>query len=127
MAGLALRLLHSRAFHCSRLCKRPVQDLSPVDLQRVLTGNPPEVLKRAQLIDVREPSELLELDWPADSSGNPSMQLLPLSQFNQWSDDVPEMLDRSRPVVVGCKAGVRSMQLCAWLEQEGFEDIYNIR
>ena len=127
MRRAAQHFLSSRGFHCSRRCARPVQQLSPVALQRLLTGEPPESLENAQLVDVREPPELLELDWPTDHTGKPSMQLLPLSQFGQWSNDIPTLLDRSKPVVVGCKAGVRSMQLCSWLEQEGFEEIYNIR
>ncbi len=36
-------------------------------------------------------------------------------------------LDPSKPTIVACKVGGRSMQLCQWLDENGFQELYNLR
>ena len=50
--------------------------------------------------------------------------------LQDWGRKVADgdMLDPERPVVVVCKAGIRSMQLCQWLDESaGFAQVYNVR
>ena len=74
-----------------------------------------------QLVDVREAQELelAALDQPVIH--------LPLSRSQEWLDQIPALLDRGRPVVVLCHAGMRSWQFASWLiEAQGYEDVWNL-
>jgi rhodanese-related sulfurtransferase len=74
-----------------------------------------------QLVDVREAQELelAALDQPVIH--------LPLSRSQEWLDQIPALLDRQRPVVVLCHAGMRSWQFASWLiEAQGYEDVWNL-
>ena len=74
-----------------------------------------------QLVDVREAQEL-ELAALAQ----PVIHL-PLSRSQEWLDQIPALLDRQRPVVVLCHAGLRSWQFASWLiEAQGYEDVWNL-
>lgn len=72
-----------------------------------------------QMIDVREPHELAIASL--DGFIN-----LPLSQFEQWSEQVPTMLDPHAETVVMCHHGMRSAQMCQWLMHQGFTDVKNL-
>lgn len=63
------------------------------------------------------------------TSGKRPMQHLPLSKMNEWASKVNDgaILDKSRPVVVACKSGGRSMQLCRWLDEGGFKEVINVK
>lgn len=75
-----------------------------------------------QLVDVREPAEL-ELA----ALGHPVVHL-PLSRSGEWVERIDALIDRERPVVVLCHAGVRSWQFAAWLiETQGFTDVWNLQ
>lgn len=74
---------------------------------------------QAQLVDVREPEELAI----AQITG---FLNLPLSQFEAWGSRIHEILDRNTETLVLCHHGVRSMQMCHWLEQQGFSQLKNI-
>ncbi len=73
----------------------------------------------AQLVDVREPAELAIAK--IDGFIN-----LPLSQFESWSGQIHDLLDSKTETLVLCHHGVRSMQMCQWLAQQGFSDVKNI-
>lgn len=72
-----------------------------------------------QLLDVREPAELAI----AQLEG---FRNLPLSQFQQWSGQIHQLLDAHRETLVLCHHGMRSAQMCQWLCQEGFTNVKNI-
>jgi len=72
-----------------------------------------------QLVDVREPEELAI----AYIEG---FMNLPLSQFETWGDRIHVLLDRDTETLVLCHHGVRSMQMCQWLTQQGFSNVKNI-
>ena len=74
----------------------------------------------AQYVDVREPHEL-EL---AQLSGFIN---LPLSQYADWGDRVGEILDPTKEIVVLCHHGMRSAQMCQWLQQNGYGNTTNVR
>ncbi|MEB3301171.1 MAG: rhodanese-like domain-containing protein [Cyanobacteriota bacterium] len=75
-----------------------------------------------QLVDVREDQELAmaRLPYPVEH--------LPLSRSSEWMGEISTRLDRDRPVVVLCHAGVRSWQFGCWLlEAQGYEEVWNLQ
>lgn len=77
-----------------------------------------ERLKRGDeisLIDVREPVEF-------EIARIEGADLLPMSRFNEWGG----MLHSDEEIVVMCHHGIRSAQVCSYLSQQGFENIYNL-
>ena len=83
--------------------------LSPSD---IVEGNAPE---NAQFVDVREPAELADAKWSI-------FQNLPLSSF----DKTFSQLDKNRPVVVICAAGMRSLKAATFLQNQGYESVWNV-
>jgi rhodanese-related sulfurtransferase len=69
------------------------------------------------LLDVREP-------WEAETAGIASAKLMPMG-------DVPsrahQELDPDDHIIVMCHHGVRSMNVTAWLRQQGFEKAQSMR
>lgn len=72
-----------------------------------------------QLVDVREPQELAI----ASIEGFVN---LPLSQFTEWGDQVPTLLNPQAETLVLCHHGIRSAQMCQWLIAQGFTNVQNI-
>lgn len=78
-----------------------------------------ESADRYQLVDVREPTEI-------EIATLPSFQVLSLSQFPQWSEQIHQYLDAEKPTLVLCHHGIRSAQMCQWLVSQGFTQVKNI-
>jgi len=72
-----------------------------------------------QLIDVREPQELA-------LSRIDGFVNLPLSEYEQWSQQVSTCFDPSKETLVLCHHGMRSAQMCGWLVSQGFTNVKNI-
>jgi rhodanese-related sulfurtransferase len=72
-----------------------------------------------QLIDVRERSE-------AELAYIPGFALYPLSEFEQWSEQILQDLKSEAATIVVCHHGMRSAQLCQWLSMRGFNDVKNV-
>ncbi len=72
-----------------------------------------------QLIDVREEQEVAI----AHLEG---FENLPLSEFAEWSDQIPTRFDPEAETLVLCHHGVRSAQMCQWLVSQGFTNVKNI-
>lgn len=72
-----------------------------------------------QLVDVREPEEvaIAALDGWLN---------LPLSQFAQWSEQIFSQLDPHTETLVLCHHGMRSAQMCNWLQHQGFSQVKNV-
>ncbi|MBD2077541.1 rhodanese-related sulfurtransferase [Phormidium sp. FACHB-592] len=72
-----------------------------------------------QFVDVREASELAlaKLD---------GFEHLPLSEFAEWSGDIQTRLDPQKETIVLCHHGVRSAQMCQWLQTQGFTQVRNV-
>ena len=68
-----------------------------------------------QLIDVREPHEYDEANLGAT--------LIPLGQVKDQADRI----ERDKPVVVHCRSGKRSAQAIQYLEQQGFDNLHNLK
>ena len=84
-------------------------------LAKRLADQDPEL----QLIDVREPEEVAI----ASIDG---FEVLPLSQFEQWSTDISDRFDPHQETLVLCHHGMRSAQMCFWLLNNGFTNVKNI-
>lgn len=67
------------------------------------------------LLDVREGNEVRIASLP--NHINISMNLIPL-RHNELPDD--------KPIVVYCHHGMRSMQVALFLQEVGFEQLYNL-
>jgi rhodanese-related sulfurtransferase len=72
-----------------------------------------------QLIDVREPNEI-------EIACVEGFDVLPLSQFELWSNQIATRFDRNVETLVMCHHGIRSAQMCQWLQQNGFINVKNV-
>lgn len=92
-----------------------IAEISVDALSRYLAEQPEQV----QLLDVREPQELAIAQLPG-------FQNLPLSQFPQWSGQIHQHLDPHTETLVLCHHGMRSAQMCHWLQSQGFTQVKNV-
>ncbi|MBW4644346.1 MAG: rhodanese-related sulfurtransferase [Goleter apudmare HA4340-LM2] len=90
-------------------------EISVEDLAQCLSAKDSSV----QLVDVREPQELAI----ASIEGFVN---LPLSEFGEWSAEVPTLFNPDAETLVLCHHGLRSAQMCQWLVAQGFTNVKNI-
>jgi rhodanese-related sulfurtransferase len=87
-------------------------EITPEEVKSKLDAGEPFTL-----LDVREP-------WEFETARIDGAKLIPMG-------DVPsrahQELDPEEPVVVLCHHGVRSMNVTAWLRQQGFEKAQSMR
>lgn len=96
------------------LISKPVmRQLSVHELQTLMEATPEA---RPRLLDVREP-------WEFDLARIDGSDLIPM----QAIPNQVEQLDRTHPTVVICHHGTRSLQVVAFLERLGFENLHNLR
>ncbi|GCA95587.1 rhodanese-like domain-containing protein [Microcystis aeruginosa] len=72
-----------------------------------------------QLIDVREPEEVA-------IASVASFTILPLSQYREWSPTIATQFNPQAETLVICHHGMRSLQMCQWLQSQGFTNVKNI-
>ena len=94
---------------------QPISQINVEELAQRLTSGDPDI----QLVDVREPQELAI----ASIEGFVN---LPLSQFPEWGDQVPNLFNPQAETLVLCHHGIRSAQMCQWLIAQGFTNVQNI-
>ena len=68
------------------------------------------------LLDVREP-------WEWQTARIEGAQHLPMGQIPAST----EQLDRTRTTVVICHHGMRSLQVIAFLQRQGFDNLHNLQ
>jgi len=129
-----LRLAHPKkidiAVPANLKCGRPERDLAAgadpgwAPLTYTFAGMwemQPQVLEEhqgpVQILDVREPDE-----FTGPLGHIPGARLIPLGQLSGRIDE----LARDRPVVAVCRAGSRSAQAVAMLQQAGFNSVANL-
>ncbi len=78
-----------------------------------------ELEQDLQLIDVREPPEVA-------IAALEGFTTLSLSKFEEWSPTITQDFDPAAETYVLCHHGVRSAQMCQWLQQNGFTNVINI-
>jgi rhodanese-related sulfurtransferase len=87
-------------------------EISPEDVKSLLDRG-----ERFLLLDVREP-------WEFEAARIAGAKLIPMG-------DVPsrahQELDPDEHIVVMCHHGVRSLNVTAWLRQQGFEKAQSVR
>jgi rhodanese-related sulfurtransferase len=95
-----------------------IPEINPADLAAKLTADEPFIL-----LDVREPIELRYANL-----GEKPINA-PLSQLAQRQLDAlpPEAQDQTAEIVVLCHHGSRSAQVTAWLRQQGWQNVWNLR
>ena len=94
----------------------PIASVSVEELAQRLNSGATEGL---QLIDVRELEEIA-------IASIPNFTILPLSQFNQWAEQISARFDPDKETLVLCHHGIRSAQMCQWLANQGFTNVKNI-
>jgi len=72
--------------------------------------------KRPRIIDVREIREI--------SGGTvPGAEAMPMASVPARMNE----LTREEELVVVCRSGARSAQVCMFLQQQGYDNVYNLR
>ncbi|MGR8929152.1 MAG: rhodanese-like domain-containing protein [Gammaproteobacteria bacterium] len=89
----------------------PITQCSAQELQQHLDNG-----EQLVLLDVREPTEFAFARIEASVH-------IPLRQLPDRIDE----LDHEQMIVVICHHGVRSQQACQFLEQSGFNRLYNLK
>lgn len=92
----------------------PIPEIDVNQLSALLASN-----DSLQLIDVREKSEV-------DLAQIPGFAVYPLSEFEQWSEQILLDLQSEVETIVICHHGMRSAQLCQWLSMRGFSEVKNV-
>lgn len=95
-----------------------VPQVSPTELAEWLNTRPELVL-----LDVREPFELAAARLKDDR-----VQYAPLSRLAEAGEIAlpPGARNPRAQIVVFCHHGIRSVQVCWWLRQIGWEQVYNL-
>ncbi|NER21924.1 MAG: rhodanese-related sulfurtransferase [Symploca sp. SIO1B1] len=92
-----------------------IPEISVEQLAQRMAESPEEL----QLIDVREEQEVAI----AKIEG---FEILPLSEFAEWSDQITTRFDPNTETLVICHHGGRSAQMCQWLLIQGFTNVKNV-
>ncbi|MEB3249493.1 MAG: rhodanese-like domain-containing protein [Merismopediaceae bacterium] len=94
---------------------KPVLEITVQELAlRLKQAEPP-----LQLMDVREPHEVAI----AHIEG---FDILPLSDFTHWSEQILKKYDPKKETLVLCHHGMRSERMCQWLRNIGFTQVKNV-
>lgn len=93
-----------------------IAQISPTELAHRLNLASTEGL---QLLDVRELEEV-------DLAHLQGFDILPLSQFSEWADEIQTRFDPHTETLVLCHHGIRSAQMCQWLSSQGFTNVKNV-
>jgi rhodanese-related sulfurtransferase len=91
-----------------------VRNITPQQLKDMLATNPAPFL-----LDVRESFELMAF------GAIPGVVNIPMGQITERVNELPA--DRSLPLVVVCQSGVRSAEVAAWLDRQGFSAVHNLQ
>jgi rhodanese-related sulfurtransferase len=87
-------------------------EITPEEVKMKLDGG-----EAVTLLDVREP-------WEFETAHMPGAKLVPMGDIPSRAH---QELDPEDHIVVVCHHGVRSMNVTAWLRQQGFENAQSMR
>ena len=90
-----------------------MRQLSVQALHALIVGEPGA---RPRLLDVREP-------WEYQLARIEGSELLPMQTIPAQIYQI----DKTHPTVVICHHGTRSLQVVAFLERQGFENLHNLQ
>jgi rhodanese-related sulfurtransferase len=89
-----------------------VKEIEAAELAKWLDEQP----EKFRIVDVREMGEI--------AAGTiPGAEPMPLATVPLRMND----LAREQPLVMICRSGARSAQACAFLQQHGYDNVYNLR
>lgn len=89
-----------------------VKEIEAAELAKWLHEQP----EKFRIVDVREMGEI--------AAGTiPGAEPMPLATVPLRMND----LQREQPLVLICRSGARSAQACAFLQQHGYDNVYNLR
>ena len=92
-----------------------IREIAPEDLKRLREEKSPHTL-----LDVRETRE-----W--DTARIEGAKLVPLSRLaSELHAALPSDLTKEEQIVVYCHHGSRSAQVTAWLQEQGYANVYNL-
>jgi rhodanese-related sulfurtransferase/rubrerythrin len=91
---------------------KPVPEISPDEVRAYVKANPADSFN---LLDVRQPEEYTEDHLPG-------ARLIPVGELQDRLGEI----DRSKPTIVYCRAGVRGSSGASILIGAGFEDVRNM-
>lgn len=94
------------------------QPVTPITVDQ-LANRIAQAKNEIQLIDVREPEEV-------EIASIDGFVNLPLSQYGEWSERIQSQFDPHIETIVLCHHGVRSAQMCQWLQSQGFTHVKNV-
>ncbi len=90
----------------------PIQEIDAPELKRWIDEKGDQFV----IIDVREPMEFVQ-------GTVPGARLMPISTLGNHIHEI----ERERDVVFICRSGARSGQVCAYLANMGYDNVYNLR
>ncbi len=99
----------------SRSFSQAIPQISVEQLAQRMAESP----DRLQLIDVRERQEV-------EIASVEGFEVLPLSEFAEWSNQIHTRFDLNAETLVMCHHGIRSRQMCEWLVSQGFTNVKNV-
>lgn len=88
-----------------------IQEIEVMELRELKECN-----DTLRIIDVRQPAELKAGIIPG-AEGLP-MHIIPL-RMNE--------LDKNEKLIMVCRSGARSAQACLFLQQQGYDNVFNLR
>ena len=92
-----------------------VQHISAVATRDWLASSSQHPTQAPVLLDIREP-------WELALASLPNAQHIPMGQVVTRVNEI----DETRPIIVFCHHGVRSLQVVAFLWQLGMTDVHNL-
>ena len=88
-----------------------IENLSPKHVKKLLDSG-----EKIRLIDVRE-------QWEYDIAKIENSELMPLSEFEKHAP----LLQPGEKIILYCHHGVRSYSACAYLINQGHENVINLK
>lgn len=95
---------------------RKVEQLNPYDVQEMLDENKDGTI----VLDVREPWE-----YHGDTGHVKDSLFIPMGEIPDKLDHLRKIATKNIAII--CNSGNRSHSVCQYLQENGFENVYNIR
>ena len=91
---------------------RSIKELEAPELAQRLDDQPEDI----HVIDVREMNEFT-------AGSMPGAKAMPMASIPVRMDE----LQQDKDLIIVCRSGARSAQVCMFLQQQGFDKVFNLR
>lgn len=95
---------------------KKVEQLNPYDVQEMLDENSDETV----VLDIREPWE-----YYGDTGHVRNSLFIPMGEIPDRIDEIRKLSEKNIAII--CNSGNRSYSVCQYLQELGFEKVFNIR